>query len=512
MKPIDKTYDFVIIGSGLGGLECAYILAEEGHSVVVLEKNHQIGGTLQVFSRDKTIFETGVHYLGSLDEGEILNKFFKYFDLLDKINLRRMDDYGYDVIRFADGTEYRHAQGYDNFIKTLVKDFPEEEEGLIAYCDKIKEICNMFPLYNLRNDDDDGHSALIENGILEINAYEYISSIIKNEKLKNVLAGSNALYGGVKEKTPLFVHALIINSYMTGSYKLVDGGAQLAIQLSKSIRKLGGEIYKRKHVVSANYNEDKTIKEVVLADGQIVKGEKFISNAHPAATINIFGKDKFLKAYTKRIDNLENTASTFIVHLVFEKDTFEYLNYNIYQHNLDDVWEAVKMDKDKWPEGLFICTPPSSKSEKYAEGMSIMAYMNIDEVEQWADSFNTVTVRGVRGETYEEFKRRKEEIIIKEVVKIYPDIRTKIKSVYSSTPLTFRDYIGNYDGSLYGILKDSNNPVKTIINPKTKVKNLFLTGQNIVLHGILGVTIGAFVTCSALMDKKALIKKVEDAQ
>ncbi|PJC62258.1 MAG: all-trans-retinol 13,14-reductase, partial [Flavobacteriales bacterium CG_4_9_14_0_2_um_filter_32_27] len=50
-----KEYDFVIIGSGLGGLACAYILASEGYSVVVLEKNHQIGGNLQVFSRDKCI-------------------------------------------------------------------------------------------------------------------------------------------------------------------------------------------------------------------------------------------------------------------------------------------------------------------------------------------------------------------------------------------------------------------------------------------------------------------------
>ncbi|PIQ15081.1 MAG: all-trans-retinol 13,14-reductase, partial [Flavobacteriales bacterium CG18_big_fil_WC_8_21_14_2_50_32_9] len=59
-----KEYDFVIIGSGLGGLACAYILASEGYSVVVLEKNHQIGGNLQVFSRDKCIFDTGVHYIG----------------------------------------------------------------------------------------------------------------------------------------------------------------------------------------------------------------------------------------------------------------------------------------------------------------------------------------------------------------------------------------------------------------------------------------------------------------
>jgi len=513
MKIQDKIYDFVIIGSGLGGLECAFILSQEGYSVIVLEKNHQIGGTLQVFSRDKIIFETGVHYLGSLDEGEILNQFFKYFDILDKIKLKRMNDDGYDVIRFSDGKEYRHAQGYDNFINTLLIDFPDEKEGLTTYCDKIKEICELFPLYNLRNDADDGHSELIQNGILEINAFEFISSITQNQRLQNVLAGSNALYGGVKGKTPLFVHALIINSYLTGSYKIVDGGAQLAIQLSKSVRKLGGEIYKRKNVVSARYNEDKTIKEVVLDNGEAIKGKTFISNVHPAATLDIFGKERFLKAYTKRIYNLENTVSTFIVHIAFKENSFKYMNHNIYQHNLEDVWDAVKMeDENKWPQGYFINTPPSSKSEIYAEGMSVMAYMDFKEVEKWAESYNTVTIPGERGESYEEFKRRKEGVMIEELAKIFPDFKSKIKSVYSSTPLTFRDYIGNKDGSLYGILKDNNNAVKTMINPKTKVKNLFLTGQNIVLHGILGVTIGAFVTCSAFIDKSTLIKKVEDAQ
>ena len=77
-------YDFVIIGSGLGGLVSAFILADEGYKVIVLEKNHQIGGLLQVYSRDKTIFDTGVHYVGGLNEGENLNQFFKYLGIFDQ--------------------------------------------------------------------------------------------------------------------------------------------------------------------------------------------------------------------------------------------------------------------------------------------------------------------------------------------------------------------------------------------------------------------------------------------
>jgi all-trans-retinol 13,14-reductase len=69
-------YDTIIIGSGIGGLVCANILALEGHKVCVLEKNKQIGGALQTYTRDKVIFDSGVHYIGGLDKGQNLYQVF----------------------------------------------------------------------------------------------------------------------------------------------------------------------------------------------------------------------------------------------------------------------------------------------------------------------------------------------------------------------------------------------------------------------------------------------------
>ena len=66
-------YDVIIIGSGLGGLQCAYILSKEGYNVCVLEKNNKLGGCLQTFRRNNTLFDTGMHYIGSMDEGQVLN-------------------------------------------------------------------------------------------------------------------------------------------------------------------------------------------------------------------------------------------------------------------------------------------------------------------------------------------------------------------------------------------------------------------------------------------------------
>ena len=69
-------YDVVIIGSGLGGLVCGAVLGMNGYKVCILEKNKQIGGCLQTFARNKTILDTGVHYIGALGEGQTLNKIF----------------------------------------------------------------------------------------------------------------------------------------------------------------------------------------------------------------------------------------------------------------------------------------------------------------------------------------------------------------------------------------------------------------------------------------------------
>jgi all-trans-retinol 13,14-reductase len=64
---------------------------------------------------------------------------------------------------------------------------------------------------------------------------------------------------------------------------------------------------------------------------------------------------------------------------------------------------------------------------------------------------------------------------------------------------------------MYGMMKDCNNTLKTLITPGTKIPNLFLTGQNINLHGVLGVTMGAMLTCGGFVGTGYLFNKVNNA-
>jgi all-trans-retinol 13,14-reductase len=496
-------YDVVIIGSGLGGLVSAIILAKEGYSVCVLEKNNQYGGNLQTFVRDKTIFDTGIHYIGGLDKGQNLYKYFKYLGIMEHLNLKKMNEDGFDLISFEDDQNvYPHAQGYENFVHQLAHYFPEEKSNIENYCQKLRTICDSFPLYNLN------WEGKYDNAILELNAKKTIDECTQNEKLRAVLAGSNFLYAGIADKSPFYVHALSVNSYIQSSWRCINGGSQITKQLLRQLKKHGGEYYNYKEVVRLEVANNKIVS-ALMKDGTQVSGTHFISNIEPKTTLKLAGEEHFRKSFFKRIQSLEGVISAFSVYLVFKPKTFRYLNYNYYHFkDSSDVWTAHEYDEDSWPKAFMASMNTSKKQEVWAEGMTCITYMKYDDVAPWADTFNTVAEKNDRGESYEEFKARKTAKFLEEIERKFPGIKDCIQSVHNSTPLSYRDYIGGHNGNMYGYVKDSSNPMKTLIPCRTKLDNLLLTGQSINMHGVLGVTIGAVVTCSEIIGKEYLVNKI----
>jgi all-trans-retinol 13,14-reductase len=500
-----KQYDVVIVGSGLGGLASAIILAKEGYSVCVLEKNSQFGGNLQTFVRDKTIFDTGIHYIGGLSEGQNLYKYFKYLGIMDDLKLKKMDEDGFDIISFEnESQEYPHAQGYDNFVNQLSKFFPEERATIQKYCEEITKICSSFPLYNLECE------GKYDSEQLSINAKQFIDELTENTKLRAVLAGSNFLYAGIAEKSPFYVHALSVNSYIQSAWRCINGGSQITKQLIKRLKSHGGEIYKYKEVVQFNV-EDNTVSSVKMKDGTEVSATIFISNVDPKTTLKMAGVDKFRKSFYNRIKSLEGVISAFSLYLVFKPKTFKYNNHNYYHFkNSSEVWTAHEYDEESWPKAFMASMNVSKNAEVWADGMTFITYMKYEDLKAWEQTFNTTAEESDRGESYETFKSQKTEKFLLEIELKFPGIRDCIQSVHSSTPLSYRDYIGGYNGNMYGYVKDSNNPMKTFIASKTKLNNLYLTGQSINMHGVLGVTIGAVVTCSEIIGKEYLVNKINN--
>ena len=506
---MDKQYDIVVIGSGLSGLVCAYILSKEGYNVCVLEKNKQVGGCLQTFVREKCIFDVGVHYIGGLSEGQSLHQYFKYFNIMEQLKIQQMDVDAFDIISFDnDAKEYKMAQGHERFVDSLSQQFPEERKAIKTFSKLLQDICAKFPLYHLNIDQ--AYPDSYEH--MSMNARDTIHSIIQNPTLRAVLGGSNLLYGGKGDVTPFHLYAMVLNGYIESSWRCVDGGSQIARLLVKNIRKNGGQIYKRKEVESFVFSGS-DIKALRLTNGEEIHCKHVISSAHPAQLSRFVNHQKghLRKAYLKRIDNIDATPSIFSAHYILKPDRFKYINSNFYHCRSKDVWNlADNKDKD-WPSTYLALTPSTSKSAIYADSLSAMTYMNIEEMAPWKDSFNMVGQESPRGQDYEDFKTQKAEQLLQQLYKKFPELKGNVVSTHSSSPLSFRDYIGSPSGSLYGFERNYKDPMRTALAVQTRIPNLSLTGQNINVHGILGVTVSGILTCLNFVERKKLLNDIVSA-
>ncbi len=499
-------YDAVIIGSGFGGLCSAYILAKEGMSVCVLEKNRQIGGSLQIYSREKSIFDTGVHYLGGLDDGQNLNRYFQYFNLMQELKLQKLDEDGYDLISFKDDDKiYPHAQGYENFVDKLAELFPHQREALKTYIEKIKEVCAAFPIFNLS----DETKEIMGAWFMEIDSKSCINSIFSDPKLQQVIGGSNMLYAGIEGKTPFYIHALVVNSYIESSYRCIDGSSQIARIMNANIKKLGGVILNYCEASKFHFNGSE-IESVELTNGEKIEGKLFISGIELSKTIDLVEGQQLRAAYKNRIKGLENTISSFLVNVVMKHDSFPHLNHNLYHCTQPDIWTGANYTNETWPESIGMFGTTSSKNPNFTENFTAMAYMRYEECAKWADTKNIIPNNiNFRGEGYEEFKIEKAEKILDVLETRLPGLRSKIQSYTTASPITYRDYIGSKDGTLYGVIKDYKEPMRSFITPRTKISNLLLTGQSLNLHGIMGVTISAVVTCGEILGNSYIINKIK---
>jgi all-trans-retinol 13,14-reductase len=256
--------------------------------------------------------------------------------------------------------------------------------------------------------------------------------------------------------------------------------------------------------------ENGLITGASLSDGSTIRAKYFISNTTPARTYQLLDADLIRPATRKRVESMQNTVSSFILNIVFKKKHFPYFKHNYYYHQSGKAWEMETYNENNWPLGYAIYLSPGAKNE-FASGMTIFAYMRYDEVRPWASSFNTISLKQNRGAAYEAFKNKKAEQLLNRVEERFPGLRKSILHSYTSTPLTFRDYIGNEDGNLYGTAKDYQNPLGTLISPKTRIPNLFLTGQYLNLHGILGTAISGMITSIALTGRNDFIEKIRNA-
>ena len=491
----------IIIGSGMGGLSCGVVLAKNGYNVTVFEKGSQIGGCLQCFSRKGARFETGMHFIGSVSQGQTLDRILRYLEIKKDIQLAELDRDRYDVI-CLDGNRYRFANGREAFIEQMASYFPHQREQLNHYFDLVESVAGASSLHSLRNAESDV-AINTEYQLRSIN--EVIDSVITDPLLAKVLVGSLPLYAAERDKTPFSTHAFIMDFYNQSAYRIVGGSDQIAESMKHTIEKYGGRVLPNSKVTKIICDETHAIG-VKVNGSEFVPADYVISDAHPMRTLELIDSKLIRPAFRNRINSIPQTVGAFSIYLEFKEDMVPYQNYNFYGYNEGSPWDCENYDEQSWPKGylyMHFCQEPQPR---YAKTGVILSYMQMKEVEPWRG-----TKVGHRGEDYEAFKQHKAEKLLTSVEQQFPHLRDHIKHYYTSTPLTYQDYTGTEGGSMYGIARDIHLGNACRVPHRTKIPNVLQTGQNINSHGILGVTVGTIVTCSELLTAERIYQQIIEA-
>lgn len=230
----------IIIGAGLGGLVCAAILSKEGLDVTLVEKNPRVGGCLQSYKRNDSIFDTGMHIFGGMHEGGNIRRIFDYLDITKNLNIQNLD-VSEDIEVFIDQDQSFHklALNRDAFIDSFSREFPEEKANLESYLKEVDEIMNQMDLFHLRHDKG---LNIAENKNFLLPANRFIPKYIHNPKLRGLLAALNVLYAGEADITPTFLHSSITSIFFNGACRIAGGYETLAKALLSVIINNGGKV------------------------------------------------------------------------------------------------------------------------------------------------------------------------------------------------------------------------------------------------------------------------------
>jgi all-trans-retinol 13,14-reductase len=488
----------VIIGSGLGGLSCGVTLAKNGYEVTVLEQGAQIGGCLQCFSRNGARFETGMHFVGSASEGQTLDRLMHYLEIRDHVRLSQLDPEGYEVIAL-NGKQYRYVNGREGFIDQMATYFPHQRDNLVRYFDLIEKVAGASSLHSLKYAESD-IAVNTEYQLRSIN--NVLDEVITDPELAKVLVGNLPLYAAEKDKTPFSTHAFIMDFYNQSAYRFVGGSDTVAEALTHTIQRYGGRVLVR-HQVKAIVCDDTHAIGVETTDGEFFPADVVISGTHPMRTLEMIDSKMIRPAFRNRVNAIPQTVGGFSVYMEFKENMVPYMNYNFYGYNGNTPWNCEIYDETTWPKGYLYMHFCQEAQPKYASTGVILSYMQMKDVEKWKG-----THVGRRGEDYEAFKMAKVDLLLETLEKQMPGIRNSIKRFYTSTPLTYLDYTGTEGGSMYGIAKDVRMGAACRVPHRTKIPNVFQTGQNINSHGMLGVLVGTIVTCSELLTAERIYRGI----
>jgi all-trans-retinol 13,14-reductase len=502
--PSEQPFDAIVIGSGIGGLTVAAILSELNQKrVLVLEQHFTVGGLTHEFSRkSKFNFDVGLHYIGGMEPGGFGRKLF---DFLTHGNLKwnPMPDI-FERFVYPDFT-FDVPSNANQYKENLIQMFPDEQHGIVRYFSDIQKAAFWYNMYHMIEIFPFFLKPLVKINLFmfarvaRMTTKSYLDNHFKDTRLKAILASQWGDYGLPPSKSSFGIHALIVKHYLKGGWYPEGGAREIAKNILPGIQKCGGKILLESKVTEIIVRKNKAIgvKVVHLSE----KGPPVRDYFAPVIISDAGAYNTYLKLLPENVhvpfrEDLKAFLlgySALALYVGFkespEKLGFKGENYWVfpsYDH------ESILKDSKETPF-YYLSFPslkdPSSKCHT-AEVIIFTAY---ELFSPWNHE-----VWRKREKDYYEMKKSITEMLIDLIEKRFPGFKDLIEFQELSTPLTVEYFQSSPKGAFYGIPAIPERLGKRWVEAKAPIKNLYLTGQDVISLGIVGAMMGGVKTAGLI--------------
>ena len=520
IKP-SKHYKNIIIGSGMSGIGLAAILAKQGESSLILERHYTPGGFTHVFKRRDYEWDVGVHYIGRVHQKKsLVRRLFNYISE-HRLNWAEMPDV-YDKIIFGNKT-YEISRGKQKFKSKLKEHFPSphDQKSIDEYVDSIfKAAKSSRALFTRRaipgwlNKLFGGYIAREAKEFYSKTTLEILNSITENKELIGVLTGQFGDYGLPPGKSSFIMHAMLVHHYLEGGNYPVGGSAEIFNSIEPTIKNAGGEVFVNAEVDEILIQNRKAVG-VKMIDGSEIIADRVVSSAGIQITYNkLLRNSASCISLREKVNMIKASVPHLCLYIGF-KQTPEELNLpksnlwiypNYYNH--DKNIENYLSDPENSEFPVVYISFPAAKDPDFQNrypGRSTIEIITLSDY-SFFKSWESSSWKN-RGDEYEAIKDRYSQRLLKKLYEYLPQLEGKVDYYELSTPLSTKHFVNYQEGEIYGLEHSPKRFSSSAIHVKTPIKNLYLTGQDIVSCGIAGALFSAVLTSTVIL-RKNMIKEI----
>lgn len=504
----DLTWDYVVIGSGIGGMAAASLLSRCDRRVLLLEKHVVPGGFTHSFRRHGYEFDVGLHAVGEAVPPTEIGRLLEYLSA----GTLRWASVGpvYDEIDFPGGLHIAYPSSPDELRETFAAAFPGERAAIVRYFELLRSARIALRDFLLARTLPWGVAGLVDRWLWHRarqfygrTTSEVLSEIGASPRLLRLLTAQWGYYGAPPRDSAFAQHAVVIRHYLNGAYYPVGGSRSIAQALLAPVAKAGGWTRTNAAVEEIVVEGERAVG-VRLQGGEQIRARRVVSAIGIGATVHRLLPASLQGAtWVREVRKLAPSPGHVALYLGLKGDIAAAgaARTNRWFYNTWDI------DAERWkldsagplaPPPLVYCSFASLKDPAHDPGPERRHHGEVIALAPW-ESFAAWSAlpSGQRGPAYTQLKERLRERLLAELLARLPGLGPMVDYAEVSTPLSTDSYCNTVAGGMYGLRPTPARFSNRWIRPHTPIEGLYFAGADVGSPGVVGALIGGVLAALA---------------